>query len=147
MKMKTKEQVIEDLQEKIINTGGRFFRRQELEDKTFGELFDILAPNGLHLSVTDSRSLTTIFEEIEKECEDTWGHQPKSFEPTIGPSGGWEITSEETPKEPFGDPDILYTGMPEDNLVTYPESLGIKLEDSTDIFDDEPVRLSRMYNS
>lgn len=49
--MKTKEDLIEDIQEVIIRAGGRLFRQREILDMQVKELLHLFVCNGIKMDV------------------------------------------------------------------------------------------------
>ena len=47
--MKTKEEVIEDLQESLVDAGGRFFRKREIMEWSVDVLLETCVPNGIEI--------------------------------------------------------------------------------------------------
>ena len=59
------EKEIEDLQEAIINAGGKFFRKDELLQMTFGEMLESFIPNSIQFNFKHVR-----LEENENDPEE-----------------------------------------------------------------------------
>ncbi len=46
-----RNEILEDIQEAIVNAGGRFFRREELKHMDVCKLLSILVPNSVEIKI------------------------------------------------------------------------------------------------
>lgn len=82
MELKTKDELLEDMQEAIVKAGGRFFRKSELEGMTIGEAMDNFTQNGLEVSLINVKDLLQAFDQLT-------------------------ASAKPVPRPPYGDPDVI----------------------------------------